>query len=224
MNLLSVEVEFIGLRSTPLQMLVTMAALVIVVAVIVRLVAPLLSGLIDRAWPPTRAPSPTELLWGEMGGYVRRTFRGLDEAFAKDVATQVKEVSVPAGSFIIEQGEPATHFYWLKTGEAEVLQRIPSPDGRGGDDQVIRRYGPGDTFGEVAILKRTARTASVKALTDCVVLELPSDEFISALALSAADQSKLFSDVESYLAADRERAERAGGPGRGVPGGAGQGS
>jgi hypothetical protein len=213
MNLLSVEVDFIGLRSTPLQMLVTMAALVIAVVVIVRLVAPLLSGLIDRVWPPTRVPSPTELLWGEMGGYVRRTFRGLDEAVAKDVATQVKEVKIPAGSFIIEQDDPATHFYWLKTGEAEVLQRIPASDGRGGEERVIRRHGAGESFGEVAILKRIARTASVKALTDCVVLELPADEFISALALSAADESQLFNDVDRYLAEDRERAQREGSSG-----------
>jgi hypothetical protein len=215
MNLLSVEVDFIGLRSTPLQMLVTMAALVIAVAIIVRLLAPLLSRLIDRVWPPTRAPSPTELLWGEMGGYVRRTFRGLDEAVAKDVATQVKEVKVPAGSFIIEQDDPPTHFYWLKTGQAEVRQRIPGPDGGGGQERVIRRHGPGESFGEVAILKRIARTASVKAVTDCVLLELPADEFISALALSAADESQLFNNVEHYLAEDRERAQREGSSGGG---------
>ncbi len=207
---MSVDVDFIKIRSTPLQMLVILAGLVIAVALIVRLVAPLLSGLIDRAWPPTRAPSPTELLWGEMERYVRGTFRGLDEAVAQDVATQLKEVKVPAGSFIVQQGDPATHYYWLKTGEADVLQRTSSPDGGGGQERVIRRHRAGDGFGEVAILNRTARTASVKAVTDCVVMELPADEFISALALSADDQSKLFTHVESYLAADRERAGGAG--------------
>ena len=209
MNLLGVEVDFIELRSTPLQMLVALGGLVIAVAVIVRLVAPLLSGLIDRAWPPSRVPSPTELLWGEMERYVRGTFRGLDEAVAQDVATQLKEVKVPAGSFIIQQGDPATHYYWLKSGEADVLQRSPSADG-GGEERLIRRHRAGEAFGEVAILNRTARTASVKAVTDCVVMELPADEFISALALSAADQTELFTNVENYLAADRQR---AGGPG-----------
>src|SRR5919199_4967680 len=208
MNLLSVDVGFIGLRSTPLQMLVTVTVLVIAAALIVRLVVPLLSGLIDRVWPATRAPSPTELLWGEMGGYVRKTFRGLDEAVAKDVATQIREVKVPAGSLIVEQDDPPTHFYWLKAGEAEVRQRI----GNGGEERVIRRHRAGESFGEVAILKRMARTASVKALTDCVLLELPADEFVSALALSAADESQLFGDVERYLAEDRERARSAGGP------------
>src|SRR3712207_5496224 len=134
MNVLSVEVDFIGLRSTPLQMLVTLAGLVIAVWVIVRLVAPLLSGLVDRVWPPSRVPSPTELLWGEMERYVRRTFRGLDEAVAQDVATQLQEVKVPAGSFIIHQGDPATHYYWLKSGEADVLQRAPSADGGAGEE------------------------------------------------------------------------------------------
>jgi CRP-like cAMP-binding protein len=210
MNVLSVDVDFIELRSTPLQMLVTLAGLVIAVAVIVRLVAPLLARLIDRVWPPTRTPSPTELLWGEMERYVRRTFRGLDEAVAQDVATQLKEVQVPAGTFIVEQGDPATHYYWLKTGEVDVLQRVPTADGRGSEERLVRRHRAGDGFGEVAILTRTARTASVKAVTDCVVMELPADEFISALALSAADESKLFSDVDQYLAADRERAGGTG--------------
>jgi hypothetical protein len=218
MNLLSVDVGFIGLRSTPLQMLVTVTVLVIAAALIVRLVVPLLSGLIDRVWPATRAPSPTELLWGEMGGYVRKTFRGLDEAVAKDVATQIKEVKVPAGSFIVEQDDPPTHFYWLKAGEAEVRQRI----GNGGEERVIRQHRAGESFGEVAILKRMARTASVKAVTDCVLLELPADEFVSALALSAADESQLFGNVERYLAEDRERARGAGGPSGRPPGGNGQ--
>jgi CRP-like cAMP-binding protein len=209
MNLLSVEVDFIGLRSTPLQMLVTTVVLVIAVAVILRLIAPLFGRLIDRIWPPTRAPSPTELLWGEMGGYVRRTFRGLDDIVAKDVATQVREVSIPAGAYIIEQDDPAMHFYWLKAGEAEVRQRATGPDGRE-SERVIRRHKPGESFGEVAILKRIARTASVKAVTDCVVLELPADEFVNALALSAGDASELFNDVERYLAEDRERAAREG--------------
>ena len=218
MNLLSVDVGFIGLRSTPLQMLVTVTVLVIAAALIVRLVVPLLSGLIDRVWPATRAPSPTELLWGEMGGYVRKTFRGLDEAVAKDVATQIREVKVPAGSFIVEQDDPPTHFYWLKAGEAEVRQRI----GNGGEERVIRRHRAGESFGEVAILKRMARTASVKALTDCVLLELPADEFVSALALSAADESQLFGNVERYLAEDRERARAAGGSSGRPVGGNGQ--
>jgi CRP-like cAMP-binding protein len=150
-----------------------------------------------------------------MGGYVRKTFRGLDEAVAKDVATQVKEITVPAGTFIIEQDDPATQFYWLKSGEAEVRQRIPGPGGAAGEERVIRRYTAGDSFGEVAILKRIARTASVKALTDCVLLELPADEFISALALSAADESQLFNNVERYLAEDRQRAGRGGSAGGG---------
>jgi Cyclic nucleotide-binding domain len=222
MNLLSVDVDFIGLRSTPLQMLVTATVLVIAVALIVRLVVPLLSGLIDRVWPATRAPSPTELLWGEMGGYVRKTFRGLDEAVAKDVATQIKEVTVPAGSFIIEQDDPPTHFYWLKAGEAEVRQRIEASGGTGGEERVIRRHQAGESFGEVAILKRMARTASVKALTDCVLLELPADEFVNALALSAADESQLFGNVERYLAEDRQRARGGGGPSGKPPGGDGQ--
>ncbi len=223
MNLLSVDVGFIGLPSTPLQMLLTATVLVIAVALIVRLVVPLLSGLIDRVWPATRAPSPTELLWGEMGGYVRRTFRGLDEAVAKDVATQIKEVKVPAGNFIIEQDDPPTHFYWLKEGEAEVRQRMGAPDASRSEERVIRRHHAGESFGEVAILKRMARTASVKALTDCVLLELPADEFVSALALSAADEGQLFRDVERYLAEDRERARSAGGPSGTPPAGDGQG-
>jgi CRP-like cAMP-binding protein len=87
---------------------------------------------------------------------------------------------------------------------------------------VIRQHRAGESFGEVAILKRMARTASVKAVTDCVLLELPADEFVSALALSAADESQLFGNVERYLAEDRERARGAGGPSGRPPGGNGQ--
>jgi cyclic nucleotide-binding protein/SH3 domain-containing protein len=147
------------------------------------------------------------MLWGESGGYIQRHFKGLDLGESRELASQFSEAKVPAGQLIIEQGDPADFFFVLKEGEAEVFQQIH----HGGmvQESTIRRYGPGDSFGEVAILKRTTRTASVRALRDCVVLRLPAEDFVAGAAMSAAEESVVLGRVDEYLAADRARAQAA---------------
>lgn len=205
MNLASVNVDFIKFGSTPLRMLLSIACLAIAAMIVAHLATPLAARWIDRRWPPTRELSPTERLWGDMEKYVRKTFGELELRIAQDLATRVERKDVSAGTYIVRQGERPTHYFWLKEGEAEVTQRDPKADPGAVTERVIRRYGPGSAFGEVAIVKQTARTASVRAVTDCVVLQLPADEFVTALELSAADAQALFRDVDRLLAEDRQR-------------------
>lgn len=64
----------------------------------------------------------------------------------------------PPGVSIIEQGEPGTSLYLLLSGHADVFQDQ--------DDRkrvYIRRMGPGEFFGEIALARQTVRTAHVVA-------------------------------------------------------------
>ncbi|MFP5326513.1 MAG: cyclic nucleotide-binding domain-containing protein, partial [Acidimicrobiia bacterium] len=197
--MIAIDVDFVRLPTTPLELLVTTLAISLVIAVAIMIVTLALSPLVDKRWPATQPLNPTELLWAETGGYVQSHFRGLDFDIARDVAGQMSEKKVKAGQFVFEQGDPAAAFFVVKDGQVEVLQRV------GNSDQVIRTYGPGDSFGEVAILRRSARTASVRALSDATLLELPADEFVAATALSAAEENPLLTAVDRYLAEDRAR-------------------
>jgi hypothetical protein len=202
--LLAVDVDFLELPTTALQFLVVALVLAVLSGIGLVALSTLGTPLVDRRWPADEPLDPTEMLWGESGGYIKRHFPGLDVEIGKDINSQFTEVKVPAGEAIVEQGDPATHFYVVKSGEVEVSQELPD-----GGVRPIRRHGPGDTFGEVGILRRTPRTATIRAVTDAVVMQLPAEEFVAGVAFSAAEGNILLARVNEYLAADAESASRA---------------
>ena len=63
---------------------------------------------------------------------------------------------VPAGTLIFEAGASGTEMFGIVEGEVEV--RLPNG--------AVRRLGPDDTFGEMAIVDSTPRSATVVAVTD----------------------------------------------------------
>ncbi|HMK11304.1 MAG TPA: cyclic nucleotide-binding domain-containing protein, partial [Acidimicrobiales bacterium] len=203
---LAIDLDVFNVGSTPLQMLLVVLILTVIVGLIIMLVTQVLSPYLNRRWPPTAPLSPTELLWGEAGGHVKRTFQGLDLEEQKDLASQLNERKVPAGAAITSQGEPATAFYMLKTGSAEVVQV-----GADGNERKLRDYTEGDSFGEVAILERSPRTATVRALTDCVVLELPAEDFVAASAQTAAQGNDFLVVAQRYLLEDKAKDRIAAG-------------
>ena len=71
------------------------------------------------------------------------------------VSTYVSEVSVSPGKHLVDEGDYAYEFFMIQDGTAEVI--------RGGE--VVNHLGPGDFFGEVGLLERQKRNASVVAET-----------------------------------------------------------
>lgn len=82
-------------------------------------------------------------------------FASLDDETRRGVATFATETSVPAGKELVTEGDYAYEFMAIEEGEAEVV--------RGGER--VATLGPGEFFGEIALLEKTMRTASVVALT-----------------------------------------------------------
>jgi CRP-like cAMP-binding protein len=201
LGVLGLDVDFVRLPTSALEILVIVLLLAVIASAFVALLTTAATPLVDRRWPADEPLNPTEMLWGESGGYIRRNFPGLDVSIGKDINTQFTEVAVPPGENIVEQGEPSSHFYILKSGQMEVLQRNPD-----GSESIVRHIAEGDSFGEVGILRRTPRTATIRAVTDCVVLQLPAEEFIAGVAFSAAEGNELMTRVNEYLVADAKRA------------------
>jgi CRP-like cAMP-binding protein len=204
---LGFNVDVVKVSSTPLEMLIVVLIIAAIAAFGFFLFTIVGSPFVDKRWPADEPLNPIEMLWGESGGYIQRTFRGLDLGMSKDLAAQFQEVKYKAGDTIIEQGEPATHFYVVKDGNVEVSQTVDTGTARRED--VINQFGPGQSFGETAILRRSARTATVRALTDCTVLELSAEDFVAGAALSAAEDNELLARVDSYMQADAARAQSA---------------
>jgi CRP-like cAMP-binding protein len=82
-------------------------------------------------------------------------FADLDDETLRAVATFAGETSVPAGKELVKEGDYAYEFMAIEEGEAEVV--------RGGERLAM--LGPGDFFGEIAVLEKTLRTATVVATT-----------------------------------------------------------
>jgi MFS family permease len=98
-------------------------------------------------------------------------FAPLGPAPIEGLAARLDEVRHPAGAEIIRQGDHGDRFYVVDRGEVQVFE----------DGQLIRTQGPGEHFGEIALLRDIPRTATVIAHTDVELLALGRDEFLEAV-------------------------------------------
>ncbi|MDQ3266959.1 MAG: cyclic nucleotide-binding domain-containing protein [Myxococcota bacterium] len=88
------------------------------------------------------------------------------------IAQAARELKFKPGQRIVGQGEPGDAFFALGQGEVAVQLEDPS-----GLVREIAHLGPGDCFGETALLEQRPRTATVRAVTEVVVLQLARDAF-----------------------------------------------
>ncbi len=95
-------------------------------------------------------------------------FVDLPEAELDELAAAVTEVEVGAGNPVVTSGDFGYVLYAVEDGEADVLV-----DG----SDVERTLGPGDTFGEIALLVTGRRTATVMARTPMRLLALFDQDF-----------------------------------------------
>lgn len=102
-----------------------------------------------------------------------------------ELTQKMVEERFPAGAWIIRQGNEGDKLYLMRSGTAEVI----SEDF--GRHEFLRRLNPGDVFGEVALITKQPRTASVRALEDVRVLSLSKEDFDRAIDVHAAFKDRL---------------------------------
>ncbi|MFC7727499.1 MFS transporter [Nocardioides sp. GCM10028917] len=78
---------------------------------------------------------------------------------------------VPAGALVFEQGDVGDRYYVVESGQVDVV----------GDGRLLATLGAGEGFGEIALLRRSARTASVAARTDVRLRSLDADCFLTVV-------------------------------------------
>ena len=104
------------------------------------------------------------------------------------------EEPVPAGTAIVREGNPADALYVLVDGEVEVTAR-----GEAGEEDTIRRMSAPSYFGEIGVLERIPRTATVTAITDARVLRIEGTALLDSLT-TAPPSSSLMENARSRLA------------------------
>ena len=83
------------------------------------------------------------------------------------VAGQTEEVDVPAGKVLAQQGTFGDQFFVIEEGTAEVTR----------DGKSVAELGPGDFFGEMALLEADRRTATVTATTPMTLIVMTRASF-----------------------------------------------
>ena len=80
-------------------------------------------------------------------------------------------IDIPAGETLFRQGDHGDRFYIVESGEVEI-----EIDGR-----VANVLGPGDHFGEIALLRDIPRTATARARKETQLYALDRDAFLGAV-------------------------------------------
>jgi CRP-like cAMP-binding protein len=70
---------------------------------------------------------------------------------------------------LLREGDRSNMMYWVQTGQLEVSKK------RGGTDVVLGHIRSGELVGEISFLDQEPRSATVKAITDCELIEIPQD-------------------------------------------------
>jgi CRP/FNR family cyclic AMP-dependent transcriptional regulator len=94
-------------------------------------------------------------------------FSDLDGKELERIAGSMKQRTFNAGDTVTAEGQTGIGFFVIDSGEAKVTV--------GGEER--RRLGPGDYFGEVALLNETTRTATITAETELRCYGMTSWEF-----------------------------------------------
>jgi MFS family permease len=98
-------------------------------------------------------------------------FEPLPIATKEQLARRLERLDVPPGVDVIEAGAAGDRFYIVGDGELVVMPVGGEP----------RPSGPGDYFGEIALLRDVPRTATVRTVTAAVLFALSRDDFLSAV-------------------------------------------
>ena len=112
---------------------------------------------IDRM---SSAPEATGLLRGVP------LLAALPEPVVERLAREATPVEFQAGIPIVREGEPGDRFYVVRAGQVSILGRT---------------FGPGEAFGEIALLRDVPRTATAVAVTDVELVALERDPFVAAV-------------------------------------------
>ena len=150
--------------------------------------------------PPGSPPASRSA--GASEGKVSRDLSavGLVAHLPEDARRQLEQasrlVTVPAGSWLMREGDPPGSAYVVHTGRLEVLV----------GERLVRELGQGAVLGELALLTGEPRSASVRARRDTVLLEIPRDAFEQLVA----DHSTASRAVLTQVA---ERLRTVGAPG-----------
>ena len=116
-------------------------------------------------------------------------FSGCSGSELRKIRSSLDSVSVPAGKLLVEEGHIGQEFFIIVEGKAAVTR----------NGRKVATLGPGGHFGELALLDRRPRSASVVSETDMDVLVMSQRQFNGLLESVPTIARKLLSALATRL-------------------------
>jgi CRP/FNR family transcriptional regulator, cyclic AMP receptor protein len=116
-------------------------------------------------------------------------FSGCSGAELRKIRSSLDQVSVDAGKVLVEEGRVGMEFFLITEGTAKVTRR----------GRKVATLGPGDYFGELALLDRRPRSASVVSETEMDLLVLSQRQFNGLLESVPSISRKMLAAMANRL-------------------------
>jgi MFS family permease len=117
-------------------------------------------------------------------------FEPLGPASIERVARNLVSLEADPGTIVIREGDPGDRFYVIEEGEVEVSRH----------GEPLAKLGPGDFFGEIALLRNVPRTATVTASGSASLRSLDRAQFLAAVTGSPAGAVALADVMDRRIA------------------------
>ncbi|MBI5693182.1 MAG: cyclic nucleotide-binding domain-containing protein [Verrucomicrobia bacterium] len=117
-------------------------------------------------------------------------FQHLSDNDRANIAHAMVPEDIAPGTLIIREGDSGDKLYLLFSGEVEVVRTLDN-----GREERVATLVPGDVFGEIALLNRSPRTRTVRALSPTTVLSLTREAFQS-LVLTRISREQIENTVQ----------------------------
>jgi signal transduction histidine kinase len=121
-------------------------------------------------------------------------FRGLGPDELKALRFIAQERHFPASGDIFHEGDPGDGVYFVKGGQVAISCLVGANTRR-----ILSQLGPGDIFGEMAVIEHRPRSATATAVKDTDVFFLPRGEMLSLIQRSPALAFSLLQHISQRL-------------------------
>jgi len=129
-------------------------------------------------------------------------FRDMPVHMLDEVSRVVEDRMLPARTVVFKRGDPGDSFWVILSGKVRVFRS---------DDQgveiTLSELGPGQSFGEVALLTGEARSASVESLEDTQALVLTKEQFEQVLKSHPEVSLTFIKQLSGWLSRDEQALE-----------------
>ena len=117
-------------------------------------------------------------------------FASASKSELEEIASIADEIDLPEGKVLMRQGEQGREFFVLIDGTVDVIQ----------DDRTVKSMGPGDFFGEIALIAKTPRNATITTTSPVRALVITDRAFRQLLDHSPKVQITVLTALAERLA------------------------